>query len=93
MGYNFGVLFTLGILFDQTKDLDPQIAWSIIGGICVFWAIISLIMVVEPPDADKKEKATCGSLFEKLKKALKVCSSNHEIILGYLNWAFCFQDV
>ena len=53
MGYNAGVVFTLGVVFAYTKNLDPKIAWSIVGLSTITFSFVSLIMVKEPPDADK----------------------------------------
>jgi hypothetical protein len=90
MGYTCGAVVTLSILFEYTKELDPKISWSIIGGMCILFAFITLCMVKEPPDA---KKASCAEFCKKLCKSFRVIKGNHEIMLGFLNWVISFQDI
>ena len=87
MGYTLGAVLTLSVLFEYTKDLDPKIAWSIVGGMCILFAFVTICMVREPPDA---KKATCALFCKNLTKSFVTIKGNHEMMLGYLCWVLAF---
>lgn len=86
MGYNAGIVFTLAVVFNYTKDLDPKIAWGIVGSATVAFSFVSLLMIKEPPDADTK-RPSCNKFFKLVKLAAVTTFTNREIMLGYFNYA------
>lgn len=56
MGMNAGVVVSLSLVVEYTKELNPKIQFAIFGGIMVLQAVATLIMVVEPPDLKQKKE-------------------------------------
>ena len=59
MGLSIGVIFSLGVLFEFTKDLDPKYSWRIMAFIMVLFAIGTLFMISEPPEKIDKSQGLC----------------------------------
>ena len=55
-------------------------------------AFLSLCLAKEPVK-EKDEKQTCKKVCRLLKKAIKTTFSSRELLLGYLSWAICFNDI
>jgi hypothetical protein len=52
MGLSLGVIVSLQGLFNLTKDMDPLLAWSIMGGLLIFFSFIMYVSVREPVDIE-----------------------------------------
>jgi hypothetical protein len=50
MGLSLGVIFSLSVLFEYTKNLDPQISWGILSMSMVIFGLFMLFMIEEPPE-------------------------------------------
>mmetsp|Transcript_11155 Transcript_11155/g.18730 ORF Transcript_11155/g.18730 Transcript_11155/m.18730 type:complete len:141 (-) Transcript_11155:701-1123(-) len=108
IGLSAGVIISLSVLYEFTKDLDPKYSWGIMSIISVSFAISSLFMVSEPPEGIKKENT--GPKIKSLTvQTAQVCYDNPHlpvgiVILGVLtgpmivfeiylmSWLFGFYD-
>ena len=59
MGLSVGVLLSFNVLYEFTRNLDPMISWSILGGIYFMTGVMGLTFIKEPVDIDKKEGTLC----------------------------------
>ena len=50
MNFLLGMVFGLLVLFQFTKNMDSLYAYGIMGGIIASLAVMTIIMVQEPPD-------------------------------------------
>ena len=48
-----GVVTSLTVLFTFTVKLDPILGWGILALILITWALITLLIVSEPPEGIK----------------------------------------
>lgn len=53
MGLALGVICSLSILFTFVVKLDPIVSWGILSLILMTWALITLVIVSEPPEGIK----------------------------------------
>lgn len=53
MGMALGVVTSLTVLFTFTVKLDPILGWGILALILITWALITLLIVSEPPEGIK----------------------------------------
>lgn len=73
MGVCLGVILSLGVFFEFTKNLDPQYSWGITSILTICFSIICLFMIDEPPEGIPKRPIfkSIKSLSIKQYKALK----------------------
>ena len=50
MGLSLGVLVSLSVLFEFTKNLDPQYSWGILSMLMVIFGLLMIFMIDEPPE-------------------------------------------
>ena len=55
IGLSLGVILSLSVLVQFTKNIDPKWSWGIMGGLSVFLGILTIFMVSEPSEV-KREK-------------------------------------
>lgn len=66
LGMNFGHLFSSGVLYKYTKDLNPKIAFLIAACWGVMSAIVLMFFIVEPKNSDL------------IKSSIRMKESHHE---------------
>ena len=67
MGANLGILFSLSILLQFTKEMDPRHSWGMMSTILVIFAMISLAMVSEVMEVPSQN--ICSKLKQLSKEA------------------------
>ena len=55
MGLSLGVIISLSVIFEFTKNLDPQYSWGIMSALTAIFAMVVLFMIDEPPEGIKQE--------------------------------------
>ena len=55
MGLSLGVIISLSVLFEFTKNMDPQHSWGILSMLMVIFGLIMLFMIEEPPEGISQE--------------------------------------
>jgi uncharacterized membrane protein YjfL (UPF0719 family) len=84
MGISLGVVASLGVLFEYTKDLDPLISWRIMGAVMLIFAIGMLLMISEPPERVCSKDGMSKRIKTLSVNSYKACKYNHNLILGLL---------
>lgn len=67
MGYQIGKITSLSLLFEKTKDMDPNAAYAISASLVAFITILTVFFVKEPTDISK-EQANCQTFKSLIKK-------------------------
>ena len=86
MGLSIGIITSLNVLFEFTKDLDPIYSWSAISILSILFAFVLAFMISEPNRKkinDKKEPVITQMkmLTVKLFEATK---NNPNLLIGWL---------
>ena len=55
MGLSLGVIISLSVLFEFTKNMDPQHSWGVLSMLMVIFGLIMLFMIEEPPEGISQE--------------------------------------
>jgi MFS family permease len=55
MGLSIGVIGSLSVVFEYSKDLDPQYSWGLMSILTIIFAFILLLIIDEPPEGIKRE--------------------------------------
>lgn len=84
MGMNLGIIISLGVLFQFTKDLDPLISWRIMGGVMLVFSILMACMISEPPERVVSNDGLLKRLKTLSRNSYKACKYNHNLIFGLL---------
>lgn len=86
-----GNLISVGGIFTLTESIDNKyIAYGILAGMQLVWAVFVFLMVSEPQIMDAKEtkhqgkKSFCGRLFSMLKMAYKACKQDHALLISLI---------
>lgn len=82
MGANLGILFSLSILLQFTKEMDPRHSWGMMSTILVIFAMISLAMVSEVMEVPSQN--ICSKLKQLSKEAYLECKRNKNLLFGYI---------
>lgn len=88
MGGVLGIIFSLGILLQFTKEMDPRHCWGMMSTIMVIFAIISLAMVSEVNEVIPS-KNMYSKLKDLSKEAFMECRRNKNLIFGFIICMFC----
>ena len=53
MGGSLGILSSLGILLQYTKEMEPRLSWGMMSTIMVLFALLSLAMVTDVKEVEQ----------------------------------------
>ena len=87
MGFSIGVILSLSVVFEFTKDLDPRYSWGTMSASLVIFSFALLAMIDEPRILKQKRQRKEGlgkemkNLSSQLYQAVK---SNPNLLFGWL---------
>ena len=84
MGMNLGIIISLGVLFQYTKDMDPMFSWRIMGGVMLIFSIVMVMLVSEPPEQLKSKDGAVKRIKNLSANSYNACKFNSNLKLGLL---------
>ena len=88
IGVSLGVVVSLAVLVQFTKDLDPKFSWGVIAIIQVGFSFAALFMVSEPPEGLPQEKI-CKKIKSLSVQTWKVFKLNPHLPIGIILFGLC----
>jgi len=90
---SLGVITSFQVLFRFIKDIDAEIAWSIMGGLMIFFSIIYFTIIKEPVDIEKNTNSLCKQMKDLVVNVCKAVKKNPNILMGWIMNIFAVAPV
>lgn len=84
MGMNLGIIVSLGVLFQFTKDMDPLISWRIMGAVMLIFSIVMILLISEPPEQQKSNDSAVKRIKTLSANSYKACKFNPNLKFGLI---------
>jgi MFS family permease len=84
MAVSVGVIVSMQVLFNFTKDIDPLLSWGIIGAMMVFTGILMYFTVDEPKDIKEKKEPLLKMVKNLTVNVFKALKKNPHMLMGWL---------